>query len=115
MTRLKMLLSVTTGLGILGIAALFGASLTSGATAGGSFGGRTILTHSDSFVSAEFTDGFAKMNTAGKTIVFDGEQVSVNGRKYAAIDPAVSRIDVHVKRGGIRFVVDGEELAVPIL
>ncbi len=81
-----------------------------GSSAGGTLAtGRSVMTYSDSFyLSSTLHDDTATIKTAFKTIVVEPAGLFVDGSNVATIDPKVSKVEVRVTRGNIRFLADGK-------
>jgi hypothetical protein len=81
-----------------------------GGSAGGTLpSGRTIMAHSDSiYLSTAMGGDTGTIKTSGKTIVVRPTTIEIDGNRVAAIDQTARKIEIHVKRGNINFLADGQ-------
>jgi len=73
--------------------------------------GRSISTYTDSmFLSARFASDTATIKTAGKTIIVEPTELSIDGTIVANINEGVSKVEVRAMQGTITFVADGKSV-----
>lgn len=97
------------------LATLMLVSAVSGGSAGGTLtSGRSVMTYSDSiYLSSQLRGGTATIKTSGKTIVVGPAEIVIDGKKVATLSKDAAKIEVHVRKGTVTFLADGQ--SVPMI
>ncbi len=98
---------------LLGLSKVIGVVMLAGSSAGGTLSsGRSVVTYSDSStLSSKLTRDTATFRTAGHTIEITPTRLVIDGNLVGTISPEVSKVEVHVERGAVEFVTDGNRWA----